>query len=184
MENVRRQRIYRSYIYCSVRSSINSADSSVYRVEPRSVLPSGGAKATTKEAVTLLPCSSPPQSGHYDRLHEHDTKDGGSNNSLQSDEMRKMASYLEKLRADHKRSIEDKKSIAEIIERKLQFHQQQRMALEDARMTRLREQLATTKVSLSEEPETIEELSPLSEEQEKRVSPHVHVRVYRRCIVE
>ena len=98
------------------------------------------------------------------------SRDSDSSSSYQSEEMRKMSSYLAKIQSDHKRSVEDKRSIAEVIERKLQFHQQQRMALEDARMTRLREQLSGAKVSVTTKEEFVEVLAPLSEAQEAKVS--------------
>ena len=90
-----------------------------------------------------------------------------SQGSLQMDEKRKMFSFLEKMMADHRRSVEDKKSIAEAIERKLRFHQHERMALEDARVARLRDQLSRTTVD--EIKTFVETLAPLSDTQLNRV---------------
>ena len=83
--------------------------------------------------------------------------------------MRKMFTFLQKLKADHNQSVEDKKSFAEAIEKKLKLHQDQRMALEDARVARLRDQLATASVSEVKEP-VIEILSPLSDDQLPKVT--------------
>ena len=92
-----------------------------------------------------------------------------SQGSLQMDEKRKMFSFLEKVKADHQRSVEDKRSIAEAIERKLRFHQHERMVLEDARVARLRDQLS--RATVDEVKTTFDEtLAPLSDTQLNRVT--------------
>lgn len=88
-------------------------------------------------------------------------------NSTPSDKMKEMFSFLERMKIEHERSVEDKRSIAEAIEKKLQFHKQQRMELEDARVARLRHQLVAT--SVDERKTFVETLAPLNESQLAKV---------------
>ena len=159
-----------------------------------STLPSSSYNTCTspRRAVTIHPRTSSLQVDHHvqqnhpdllmttksisknDGISLGDSEDSGrgqmnkmllrSQSSLQIDEKRKMFSFLEKVKADHRRSVEDKRSIAEAIERKLRFHQHERMVLEDARVARLRDQLSRTSVD-EVKTTVIETLAPLSDTQ-------------------
>lgn len=150
------------------------------------------SRGLSRPAVTVYPQSSSPLAKHHATHHHSETptwtkaekREGDislgclrdierrhtsktavrGHCSQPSDEVRKMLSFLEKLRTDHQRSLEDKKSIAEVIERKLQFHQRERMVLEDARVARLRDQLAKACVDDAKKT-SVETLNPLSDSQ-------------------
>ena len=82
---------------------------------------------------------------------------------------------LERIKLEHLRSVEDRKTMAELIEKKIHLHQSERMAIEDARVSRLRQQLASTSVDgkrgKEEEGEKLhtETLVPLSDNQASKV---------------
>ena len=77
-------------------------------------------------------------------------------------------SFLDKIKMEHQRSVEEKRTIAEAIEKKLHFHQHQRMALEDARVARLRGQLETASVD-DVKKLSVERLAPLDDVQLTKV---------------
>lgn len=54
---------------------------------------------------------------------------------------------LERIRLEQAHSVEDRKTMAELIEKKIHLYQSERMMIEDARVSRLRQQLASTVVS-------------------------------------
>ena len=82
---------------------------------------------------------------------------------------------LERIKLEHLRSVEDRKTMAELIEKKIHLHQSERMAIEDARVSRLRQQLASTSVDEKRGKEEVgeklhtETLVPLSDNQASKV---------------
>ena len=62
-------------------------------------------------------------------------------------QVRKITSMLERIRLEQAHSVEDRKTMAELIEKKIHLYQSERMMIEDARVSRLRQQLASTGVS-------------------------------------
>ena len=59
-------------------------------------------------------------------------------------QIRDVQSLLERIKLDHARCVEDRKIMAELIEKKIHLHQNERMAFEDARNSRQRRQLSST----------------------------------------
>ena len=74
-------------------------------------------------------------------------------------QVRKITNMLERIRLEQAHSVEDRKTMAELIEKKIHLYQSERMMIEDARVSRLRQQLASTGVS-QEEPGKEDDLQP------------------------
>ena len=73
-------------------------------------------------------------------------------------QVREVVNMLERIRLEQVHSVEDRKTMAELIEKKIHLYQSERMMIEDARVSRLRQQLASTGVS--QEPGRDEEAQP------------------------
>ena len=71
-------------------------------------------------------------------------------------QVREVVNMLEKIKQVH--SVEDRKTMAELIEKKIHLFQSERMRIEDARISRLRQQLAST--AANHEPGREEETQP------------------------
>ena len=83
-----------------------------------------------------------------------------------------MRRLLERIKLEHVRGVEDRKTMAELIQKKIHLHQSERMALEDARVSRLRQQLASSSMADQEgegEEGHIETLTALSDNQVSKV---------------
>lgn len=88
-------------------------------------------------------------------------------------QVREVVSMLERIKLEQVHSVEDRKTMAELIEKKIHLYQSERMAIEDARVSRLRQQLASTLVDdqsgREEEQAQTETLATLSDNQVSKV---------------
>jgi uncharacterized protein YukE len=83
-------------------------------------------------------------------------------------QVRDVVNMLERIRLEQVHSVEDRKTMAELIEKKIHLYQSERMVIEDARVSRLRQQLASTGTGVGDEEEPqphIETLDTLSDNQ-------------------
>ena len=86
-------------------------------------------------------------------------------------QVRDVVNLLERIKLEHIHGVEDRKTMAELIEKKIHLYQSERMVIEDARVSRLRQQLASTTVDDQREREKthIETLATLSDNQATKV---------------
>ena len=95
--------------------------------------------------------------------------------SQNAQQMKEVKNMLERIKLEHVHSVEDRKTMAELIEKKIHLYQSERMVIEDARVSRLRQQLASTsvddqRVREKEDKVPIEILATLSDNQVIKVS--------------
>lgn len=121
-------------------------------------------------------------------LRDQSALQSSQTRSQNAHQMKEVQNMLERIKLEHVHSVEDRKTMAELIAKKIHLYQSERMVIEDARVSRLRQQLASTSVDdqrgkEEEEKAHVETLATLSDSQVSKVSRKekmvpVHVRVY------